>query len=172
MNNPPTRTIAAVALLILSTSSSSKAEDAVVRSAEAAIYGKALLQCYGSDGDKLACMGRTVEACMAREADGQTTIGAIKCLSAETETWDGKLNDEYTATRSFYAAMDHEDSGQRVDELLKAQRAWITFRDAECTMEYAAWGAGSIRSIAGADCLMSITAERTVRLAKLRELME
>ncbi len=138
----------------------------------AATYGKALLQCYGSDGDKLVCMGRTAEACMAREADGETTIGAVKCLSAETKIWDGKLNDEYKATQSFYAAMDHEDSGQRVEALLKAQRAWIAFRDAECAMEYAAWGAGSIRSIAGADCMMSITAERTVRLAQLRELME
>ena len=68
--------------------------------------------------------------------------------------------------------MDTSDGGQRVEALRDAQRAWIAFRDAECAMEYAAWGTGSIRSIAGADCMMSLTAERTVRLIELRELME
>lgn len=138
----------------------------------AATYGKALLQCYASDSDKLACLGRTAEACMAREEDGETTVGSVNCLSAETEVWNGKLNEEYKVTRGFYAGLDSDDDGQRVEALLKAQRAWIAFRDAECAMEYAAWGKGSIRSIAGADCLMSLTAERTVRLAALRELME
>lgn len=138
----------------------------------AATYGKALMQCYASDGDKLVCLGRTAEACMAREDDGETTVGSVKCLSAETEVWDGKLNDEYKKTRAFFATMDDGDSGQRVDALKKAQRAWIVFRDAECAMEYSAWGSGSIRSIAGADCLMRITAERTVRLVELREFMK
>lgn len=142
------------------------------QSQEAATYGKALLQCYASDSDKLACLGRTAEACMAREKDGDTTIGSVRCLGAETEIWDDKLNAEYKTTRSFYAGMDADDDGRRVDALLKAQRAWIAFRDAECAMEYSAWGAGSIRSIIGADCLMSLTAERTVRLLELRELME
>ena len=138
----------------------------------AATYGKALLQCYASDGDKLASVGRTAEACMSREEGGDTTLGSVRCLSAETEIWDDKLNEEYKVTRAFYAGMDTSDGGQRVDALLKAQRAWIAFRDAECAMEYSAWGTGSIRSIAGADCLLSLTAERTVRLIDLRELME
>lgn len=138
----------------------------------AATYGKALLQCYSTDSDKLACLGRTSEACMSREADGETTAGAVKCMSAETEVWDAKLNEEYKETRSFFAGLDASDAGQRVPALLQAQRAWIAFRDAECAMEYSAWGGGSIRSIAGADCLMSKTAERTARLVELRELME
>ncbi len=138
----------------------------------AATYGKALLQCYSTDSDKLACIGRTAETCMSREENGETTIGSVQCISAETEIWDGKLNEEYKVTRAFFAGMDTSDGGQRVDALLKAQRAWIAFRDAECAMEYSTWGAGSIRSIAGADCLMSLTAERAVRLIELRELME
>ena len=138
----------------------------------AATYGKALLQCYSSDSDKLACLGRTAEACMAREENGETTVGSVSCLNAETEIWDGKLNDEYKATQAFFAEMDGEDDGQRVAALLKAQRAWIAFRDAECAMEYSAWGSGSIRSIAGADCLMRVTAERTTRLVEVREFIE
>ncbi len=109
---------------------------------------------------------------MAREADGGTTFGSVNCLGAEIEIWDAKLNEEYKVTRGFYAGLDGEDDGQRTEALQKAQRAWIAFRDAECSMEYAAWGKGSIRSIAGADCMMSLTAERTVRLAALRELMK
>lgn len=148
------------------------AASAQSQSQEAATYGKALLQCYSSDGDKLACIGRTAEACMAREDDGDTTVGVVRCTAAETEVWDGQLNVEYKVTRDVYAAMDGEDDGRRVDALLEAQRAWIAFRDAECAMEYASWGNGSIRSIAGADCLMSLTAERTVRLVELREFIE
>jgi len=156
----------AIFLFLVAAATSAKADNL------AAKYGKALLQCYASDGDKLACLGRTAEACMAREADGETTQGSVRCLSAETEIWDDKLNEEYKLTRAFYAGMDTSDGGERVDALLTAQRAWIAFRDAECAMEYAAWGAGSIRSIAGADCLMSVTAERTDRLIELRDLME
>ncbi len=138
----------------------------------AATYGKALLQCYAADNDKMACLGRTAETCMAREADGDTTAGMVQCTSAETEIWDAKLNEEYKITQAFFAGIDTADGGGRVDALLKAQRTWVDFRDAECAMEYSAWGDGSIRSIAGADCLMSRTAERTVRLLELRELME
>ena len=156
--------LAASALVCLAVSAQSQSQ-------EAATYGKALLQCYSSEGDKLACIGRAAEACMAREVDGDTTVGVVRCTAAETEIWDEQLNGEYKITRGFYAAMDSEDDGRRVDALLQAQRAWIAFRDAECAMEYASWGNGSIRSIAGAGCLMSLTAERTMRLVELRELM-
>ena len=137
-----------------------------------ATYGKALLQCYAAESDKLACLGRTAEACMAREEDGETTVGAVSCMSAETEIWDSKLNEEYKITRAFFADMDSNDDGQRVDALTKAQRAWIAFRDGECALEYSVWGSGSARSLAGADCVMSLTAERTTRIVELRELME
>ena len=148
------------------------ASSALGQSQLAATYGKALLQCYGAENDKLACLGRTAETCMAREEDGETTLGMVSCLSAETEVWDNQMNVEYEATRVFFASMDGADSGQRVDALLTAQSAWNTFRDAECAMEYSTMGEGSIRSIVGADCFMSLTAERTVRLLELRELME
>ncbi len=109
---------------------------------------------------------------MAREDDGDTTTGMVSCMSAETEIWDNLLNAEYKVTRDLFASMDSNDDGRRVDALLKAQRAWITFRDAECALQYSAWGNGSIRSIAGADCLMGVTAERTSRLVELREPLE
>jgi uncharacterized protein YecT (DUF1311 family) len=92
-----------------------------------ATYGKALLQCYAAESDKLACLDRTAEACMAREEDGETTVGAVSCMSAETEIWDSKLNEEYKITRAFFADMDSNDDGQRVDALTKAQRTWIAF---------------------------------------------
>ena len=33
------------------------------------------------------------------------------------------------------------------ETLLEAQRAWIAFRDAECALDYAEWGSGSMRSL-------------------------
>ena len=52
----------------------------------------------------------------------------------------------------------------RADSLLAAQRAWIVLRDADCGLEYAMWGSGSMRQIAGAGCRMQRTAERTIYL--------
>ena len=60
----------------------------------------------------------------------------------------------------------------RADSLRAAQRAWIAFRDAECGLEYALWGSGSMRNIAGTDCLMHMAAERTIELRAKREFMQ
>ena len=36
------------------------------------------------------------------------------------------------------------------DKLLAAQRAWLTFRDAECALEVARWGEGTLAGVVGA----------------------
>jgi uncharacterized protein YecT (DUF1311 family) len=92
------------------------------------------------------------------------------CLLAERDLWDRLLNQEYAAARQRAQAADdaerpyHPEYAQRVTQLRDAQRAWIAFRDAECALQYGAWGAGSMRQIAGADCQMRLTAARTIDL--------
>ena len=60
----------------------------------------------------------------------------------------------------------------RAEKLLEAQRAWIVYRDAECALDYAEWGAGSMRNIAHADCRLQMTAERTIELRRMREMFQ
>lgn len=119
-----------------------------------------------------ACIGTGARDCMENAEDGGTTVGMMACLLAERDLWDRLLNQEYAAARARAQAADDAERpyfpeyAVRVTQLRDAQRAWIAFRDAECAMEYGAWGAGSMRQIAGADCLLRLTAGRTLDLSR------
>ncbi|MEM7270443.1 MAG: lysozyme inhibitor LprI family protein [Pseudomonadota bacterium] len=145
---------------------------------EADKYGGRLAQCYASTktSAKLDCVGYVSEACMDGETDGETTVGMVRCAAGETQVWDDFLNDEYRKTMAMMEQMDADDGsngfGVRAGRLREAQRAWIAFRDAECALSYAYWGAGSMRSIAGSQCLLELTAERTVKLLQMREIVQ
>ena len=122
------------------------------------------------------CKGRVADACMAMEPDGQTTLGMSGCLTAEARLWDRLLNLEWRAAMDWAKTADETESeyfgGQfsgRAEALLEAQRAWLAFRDAECALAYAEWGAGSMRHIAAASCMSDVVAARTVRLRALHE---
>ncbi|MFU8823102.1 lysozyme inhibitor LprI family protein [Yoonia sp.] len=132
------------------------------------IYAPMVDACLAS-GDML-CIGEAAGLCMSEEPDGETTFGMSSCLAGEAGAWDTLLNTEYAAARDFARAMDADDVdlfpefAVRADQVQAAQRAWIAFRDANCAMQYGAWGAGSMRQIAGADCLMQMTAAQTFAL--------
>ena len=144
-------------------------------------FGGFLVQCYeetsGAEA-KSQCIGAMSQVCMDDQDGGHTTLGMSSCLSAEGQVWDRFLNAEYKATMAWSAAADEDEAeyfpefAKRVEHLRSAQRAWIAFRDAECALEYAQWGSGSMRTIAGTDCLMRMTAERTIKLLQMRELFE
>lgn len=114
------------------------------------------------------CVGAASDSCMALEADGYTTFGMMTCAMAETAAWDDLLNAEYQKTRARAAAMDGYESqpeyAVRADRLLDAQRAWITFRDAECALAYSEFGAGTMRVLASSGCHLQMTADRTIQL--------
>lgn len=125
-----------------------------------------------------ACIGDMAENCMDAEEGGHSTLGMSMCSSAEADVWDGLLNREYRETMARAKAADEDDLAyfpefaNRAKALLEAQRAWIAYRDAECGLAYALWGSGSMRHIAGAGCIMDMTAERAIELRALREPFE
>ncbi|WP_306119704.1 MULTISPECIES: lysozyme inhibitor LprI family protein [unclassified Roseitalea] len=55
------------------------------------------------------------------------------------------------------------------DNLLKAQRAWIDFRDGHCTAEGARYAGGSIRPLIENSCKAQLTRQRTEQLLLLLE---
>lgn len=124
-----------------------------------------------------ACIGQGAGLCMNAEDQNQTTIGMMFCLQAEGEAWDRLLNSQYQSAMTGLREMDEQDReyfpefANRADSLRAAQRAWIPLRDADCSLEYAMWGSGSMRQIAGADCGMRLTAERTIYLKFLGDYM-
>lgn len=128
----------------------------------------------GKAGTGAACIGGVSERCRAVTAGGETTLGIVECALTETRAWDALLNEEYRATRDWARDMDRATAehspefANRAQSLLEAQRAWIAFRDAECGLAYALWGSGSLRTVAGANCRMEMTAERTLALREMR----
>lgn len=125
-----------------------------------------VVACLNAGGGE-QCIGQMSQTCMATRADGQTTVGMTQCVQDETAAWDAELNAAYQKVRSAFREQDASgDVGPtpRADALLDAQRAWIAFRDAECALQYARWGMGSMRNIAAANCMMTFTAERTIEL--------
>jgi uncharacterized protein YecT (DUF1311 family) len=128
--------------------------------------------CLESTDDLDMCIGHISVPCI-QAPNGGSTIGTMNCRLREYKTWDIVLNREYKVTRNAFKAAD--ESGDvlnpdllRTDALLKAQRAWITFRDEECGLAYIRWGKGSFRQVAGADCLMHLTAERAIDLIEMQ----
>ncbi|MGG7567568.1 lysozyme inhibitor LprI family protein [Rhodovulum sp. DZ06] len=111
-----------------------------------------------------ACKGLVFEECGHRAPEGtrDTTIGMTLCLLTEQRAWDVLLNEVWKRLRASMAAADADDGGARAETLLRAQRAWIAFRDAECAWQHAIWGLGSMRQIAGADCMAGRTADRVI----------
>ncbi len=125
-----------------------------------------------------ACIGQGAMACMEAEAAGYSNFGMVACTRAEQQVWDGELNRAYTSAMAVMRDLDAQDAADfpeyanRADMLRSAQRAWITLRDADCALEYAIWGAGSMRGLAGASCLLDETAQRASHLHFLGQAMQ
>ncbi len=145
---------------------------------EVTTYGAALESCFAeatSVEERQACKGGMSEQCMDAEPAGHSTYGMVRCTAAETMVWDRFLNEIYQDQMAGLKAMDAEEAkhfpefANRADALRTAQRAWIAFRDGECGLEYALWGAGSMRQIAGAACHLEMTADRVIALEQLGE---
>lgn len=85
------------------------------------------------------------------------TLAIVECLRAKTKTADRQLNAAYKALQARI------DPAQR-QPLLKAQRLWVQYRDANCGF-YAAQQ-GTIREVQAAECLRSMTEDRARELEK------
>jgi uncharacterized protein YecT (DUF1311 family) len=115
---------------------------------------------------------------MATSAGGETTIGMSACAMAEYEGWDRLLNETWAdlmiiARRQALGALEEGVEPLPTEEMLReAQRAWLGFRDADCEQEYAIWGDGSQRQVAGAWCLLDRTATRVLELRAKRDQMD
>ncbi len=117
-----------------------------------------------------SCLGAASNRCQQQGFD--TTLGITECIMAETGVWDELLNREYKAVRSMFEAQGAgttSGAGSLKDSLLTAQRAWIAYRDAECALAYARWADGSLRTIVGANCHLTMTAQRAFELRDMKE---
>jgi uncharacterized protein YecT (DUF1311 family) len=87
---------------------------------------------------------------------GETQMEMNACAGLAYEQADKLLN-------QVYRKLD------RTAELVAAQRAWITFRDAECTYQASAYEGGSMQPMVYAGCLQSLTEDRIEQLEQAAE---
>ena len=88
-----------------------------------------------------------------------TTAATTNCIAHEYEKADAELNRIY---KLAFKGLDPKEA----DNLKKAQRAWVIYRDAQCDAEYAKWGGGSGGPAAHLDCLYRLTRLRSRELHK------
>jgi uncharacterized protein YecT (DUF1311 family) len=85
----------------------------------------------------------------------------LDCMGSETEQQDAHLNQNYEA------AMQALPPAQQT-QLRDAQRLWIKFRDADCTL-LGSLTDGSIDRINSASCFLNMTMKRADDLTQLAE---
>jgi uncharacterized protein YecT (DUF1311 family) len=94
-----------------------------------------------------------------RECSELSTLGITECVAEKTRQWDARLNRAYQSLRQ-------RTESEQQKALLAAQRLWIRYRDANC--RFYSSGPGTISRIEGAECLRSMTRERTCELEAAR----
>ena len=128
-----------------------------------------LERCVAEAGsDQQRCIGNIADTCQDQPG-GSSTAGIDDCLGQERAAWDMILNQNY---RSAIAAAKEQDASYleqamqtgAAKSLLKAQRAWIAFRDAECDRRFEMYKDGTIRTNIASSCLLEMTARRALEL--------
>jgi uncharacterized protein YecT (DUF1311 family) len=99
-----------------------------------------------------ACVGLISDPCIDKD-----TATAVACQERETRIWDELLN------KAFQDARAHLDSAAG-GALKDAQRAWIAFRDAKCTVSEKVYGDGTMATIMVADCKRTETGRRAIEM--------
>ncbi|WP_075289567.1 lysozyme inhibitor LprI family protein [Pararhizobium arenae] len=103
-------------------------------------------------------------------ANAMTQMEINICASRDYEAADKELNAQWAKTRKVMVDWDAELEEQNkgaVDSLMKAQRAWIEYRDGQCdAVGYSVWG-GTMYPAVVAGCLADLTRKRTEELKDL-----
>ena len=104
----------------------------------------------------------------ADECDSPVTQADMTyCAGYQFKKDDAGLNDVYGRLKENYAKIPAAKSG-----LLKAQRAWLTFRDAECKLEAVGEAGGTAQPMIFDQCLSRLTQLRTEQLQKRLDCQE
>ena len=106
-------------------------------------------------------MADDVPDCSASQ--DQNTMTA--CARIDYEKADAALNDIWPKLKTDAEDSDKgSDKHEYADALLASQRAWITFRDAECTWQGFEAHGGSLEPMLVAGCMAKLTRDRIKQL--------
>lgn len=104
-------------------------------------------------------------------ANPQTQIDMTQCASNDYEAADARLNAAYGPAIAYMASIDADldpaDQGAEA-ALREGQRAWITFRDANCTAEGYSVHGGTMEGMVILMCNTRLTLARAEDLEALK----
>jgi uncharacterized protein YecT (DUF1311 family) len=97
--------------------------------------------------------------------------GIRECLTKELVKADAALNASYKRAQDYIAQVADTSTDAKktwLADLVKAQRAWMAYRDANCLFELigAEWHNGSGTTAAQQACVLAMTNQRTDELHK------
>lgn len=105
--------------------------------------------------------------------NAQTQMAMTECAGRDANAADAALNRQYAvtlaATKRQDAAIDRatDKAISYSAALVAAQRAWITFRDAECRSQSMEMRGGSAQPMLVYSCTAALTRARTAQLKQL-----
>ena len=95
------------------------------------------------------------------DKSGGVTSSMVECIVTENKLQDARLN-------KAYKALGADLPPARKAQLLEAQRAWIKFRDSNCSF-YDDPDGGSMARVSANECVMRATTERARELEMLKQ---
>ena len=104
-------------------------------------------------------LSKQFSACM--DKSGGATPAMLDCIGSETKRQDVRLNKAYKEVMG-------QLSPARKNQLREAQRAWLKYRDANCSF-YSDPDGGTLATVNANDCLMSATAARAKEIEAFKE---
>jgi len=122
----------------------------------------ALIGAGGASAEEIDCKSPTTQTDMTL------------CERARQDEADKALNVQYKKTRAAMVAIDKDqDDDMKGAEkaLVTAQRAWITYRDAQCEAEGFQARGGTMEPMLVAGCIANVTDARTKELKTLEDAM-
>jgi uncharacterized protein YecT (DUF1311 family) len=90
-----------------------------------------------------------------------STFETGQCLITVHKKVDAELNDVYQQALKKWKEPEHTGN------LRKAQRAWVSYRDANCDAEYATYGRGTMGPNMYAMCRIKLTRQRTEEIKRI-----
>jgi len=121
-----------------------------------ALIGISSMSLAGVNPNKYSLQYNT---CM--DQSGGITTAMRECNRAELARQDHRLNESYKH-------LVHKLERNKRRELKSVQRGWIKYRDKKCGFYYGLTG-GTMDSLAGDDCVLEMTIQRTNELRDIAE---
>lgn len=118
------------------------------------------------------CLGPLALAQQPDCKNPQTQTDMTSCAVSDFEAADKALNAQWKITRKAFTDRDMELDGDMKGAekaLLKAQRAWIDYRDGECEAQGFSARGGTMEPMLVAACKADLTKARVKQLKSLVE---